>query len=197
MDHLRGSFELKLHIQATIMVKYGTRSLPSIVSAIELAQRAHAGQTRIGGEDYILHCLRVGWRVARWAVQNYWSEETAVGGTIAAILHDVVEDTSVMIEEIEAAFGEFPARLVLAVSHESEDELDEVYFRRIADRGMVAVVIKRFDILDNIEVGLPQAPVEFRRQKVEGRWATLPLWNRIDPEGAGMIADTLKQVKLN
>jgi GTP diphosphokinase / guanosine-3',5'-bis(diphosphate) 3'-diphosphatase len=62
--------------------------MSTLERAISLAAQAHAGQVDKAGEPYILHPLRVMLRVST-------DEER-----IAAILHDVVEDTSVTIEQL-------------------------------------------------------------------------------------------------
>ena len=56
--------------------------------AIEIAIRAHAGQTDKGGEPYILHPLRVMLRMGT-------SEQR-----IVAVLHDVVEDSEITLEDL-------------------------------------------------------------------------------------------------
>jgi len=66
--------------------------------AYELAVDAHKHQRRKSGEPYVLHPLEVG----RICHQEIGLGPTAV---ICAILHDVVEDTPVTIEEIEAIFN--------------------------------------------------------------------------------------------
>lgn len=65
--------------------------------AYYLAEKAHAGQTRQSGEPYIQHPLEV----ARILVGLGMDDETIIAG----LLHDVVEDTSIAPEEIEAKFG--------------------------------------------------------------------------------------------
>ena len=76
--------------------------------AIELAEKAHAGQTRASGEPYISHTVAVAEILAGLRLDS----ETL----IAAILHDTVEDTALTLEEIEAAFGAGVARLVNGVT---------------------------------------------------------------------------------
>ena len=76
--------------------------------AIELADQAHAGQTRASGEPYISHTVAVAEILAGLRLDS----ETL----IAAILHDTVEDTALTLEEIEAAFGAGVARLVNGVT---------------------------------------------------------------------------------
>ena len=66
--------------------------------AFELAVRAHRKQRRKSGEPYILHPL---------AVAQICAEEVGLGPTalIAALLHDVVEDTDVTLDDIRDDFG--------------------------------------------------------------------------------------------
>ena len=74
------------------------------LKALDLALKAHDGQTRKSGEPYIVHPILVAAITAK--ISN---DETMVQ---AALLHDVVEDTSFTIEELESAFGHDVAHLV-------------------------------------------------------------------------------------
>jgi len=76
--------------------------------AIALAERAHHGQRRASGEPYVNHSLAVAHILADLNLDN----ETLA----AAILHDVVEDGGVGLEEIEAQFGARIANLVDGVT---------------------------------------------------------------------------------
>src|SRR5512144_2470823 len=73
-----------------------------IRSAIDLAARAHDGQTRASGEPYINHALQV----ADILVGLRLDHESLA----AAILHDVVEDTPVTLVEVESVCGATVAR---------------------------------------------------------------------------------------
>jgi GTP diphosphokinase / guanosine-3',5'-bis(diphosphate) 3'-diphosphatase len=76
--------------------------------AFTYASKAHEGQQRRSGEDFILHPLGVG---------RILSELRQDDQTIAAaLLHDVVEDTPTTIEEIRAEFGDEIAQLVEGVT---------------------------------------------------------------------------------
>jgi GTP pyrophosphokinase len=66
--------------------------------AFKLAVNAHANQRRKSGEPYVLHPIEV----ARICAEEIGLGPTAV---VCAILHDVVEDTPVTIEEINSMFG--------------------------------------------------------------------------------------------
>jgi len=73
--------------------------------AFELSEKAHGNQRRKSGEPYILHPIEV----AKICFEEIGLGPTAV---VAAVLHDVVEDTNVTIEEILETFGPKICRIV-------------------------------------------------------------------------------------
>ena len=78
--------------------------LSKIISAYEFAAKAHANQVRSSGEPYITHPLAVSYILLELGMDT---------DTIcAAMLHDVVEDTDVTLEEIKKLFGQDVAMLV-------------------------------------------------------------------------------------
>lgn len=82
--------------------------LQLVERSFEFAKAAHTDQKRKSGEPYIEHPL---------SVANYLAKMHLDPATIAAaLLHDVVEDTSVTIEEIAKEFGSDIANLVDGVS---------------------------------------------------------------------------------
>ncbi len=74
-----------------------------IKRAYDFAAKAHEGQTRFSGEPYIIHPLNV----ANILI-DYHPDEDSI---ITALLHDVAEDTSFTIEDIEARFGSTVSKL--------------------------------------------------------------------------------------
>lgn len=76
--------------------------------AQHIAHDAHAGQTRSSGEPYITHPIAVACILA----EMYLDHETIM----AALLHDVLEDTSVTYYDMEKLFGKSVAELVEGVS---------------------------------------------------------------------------------
>ena len=80
-----------------------------ILRAYTMARDAHAGTRRKSGEPYIFHPLAV----ALIAVKEVGLGPTAV---IAALLHDVVEDTDITLDELRIVFGERVARIVDGVT---------------------------------------------------------------------------------
>lgn len=74
-----------------------SNELNSLKKAIQFAERAHDGQYRQTGEPYIIHPFAIA-----EILINYKADITTL---IAALLHDVVEDTEHSLEEIELYFG--------------------------------------------------------------------------------------------
>ena len=84
--------------------------------AFLFAEKAHEGQKRRSGQDFIYHPFGAAKIVAELRLDE---------STIAAcLLHDVVEDTGVTIEEIKADFGDEVAQLVEGVT-----KLTRIQFR--------------------------------------------------------------------
>lgn len=163
-------------------------------SAAKLAGERHAGQTRLGGEPHLNHVLRVGMRAAEYALAHSFEPERFRILVLSAILHDVLEDTATTDEELVAEFGPEVARVVRAVSHVEEEEPEEVYLSRVAEGGSLAILVKRCDRLDNL-VSLATAPADFRARKISEVQTALPIWQRIDPEGAVEIEMELKKLQ--
>ncbi|MBN1120096.1 MAG: bifunctional (p)ppGpp synthetase/guanosine-3',5'-bis(diphosphate) 3'-pyrophosphohydrolase [Anaerolineae bacterium] len=76
--------------------------------AYNLAISAHQGQKRASGEDYVIHCVEV----ARLLIEL--GLDTSV--IAAGLLHDIVEDTSITLEDLREEFGEEIAGLVGGVT---------------------------------------------------------------------------------
>ncbi|MGH3142367.1 MAG: HD domain-containing protein, partial [Gaiellales bacterium] len=72
--------------------------------AFAFAERAHEGQRRRSGEDFIRHP----WGAAKILATLHLDEQTLA----AALLHDVDEDTGCDISDVKSQFGDEIARLV-------------------------------------------------------------------------------------
>ncbi len=86
-----------------------------VIAAYEFSARAHEGQQRLSGEAYITHPVAVAKILAGLHLD--------VGSIKAALLHDVVEDTPVTLDDIDSEFGDDVALLVDGVS-----KLDKLHF---------------------------------------------------------------------
>src|SRR5258705_2364612 len=79
-----------------------------IEPAYDKAEAAHAGQFRKSGEPYFTHCVAVAHILAEMKL-----DPEAIA---AALMHDLVEDTDVMLDEIRDEFGNSIATIVDGVS---------------------------------------------------------------------------------
>ncbi|MFT4311782.1 MAG: RelA/SpoT family protein [Candidatus Woesearchaeota archaeon] len=80
-------------------------NIPKIQKAYEFAKKAHEGQKRKTGEDFITHPLEV---VSVLVKHNYTNTSTIC----AALLHDTIEDTTSTIEQIEQEFSSKVSNIV-------------------------------------------------------------------------------------
>ena len=122
-----------------------------IVDALEFAQSAHNGQLRKSGEPYIIHPMSV----AKILVDMGMDTDTVV----AALLHDVVEDTEVTLSQVEHKFGSDVAALVdgvtklglLPLSTKEEQQAENVRKMLLAmSQDIRVVIIKLADRLHNM-----------------------------------------------
>jgi len=119
--------------------------------AFEFAERAHAGQTRRSGEEFIHHPLGV----ARVCAELRLDEQTIAAG----LLHDVVEDTGADLDELRAEFGADIALLVEGVtkltriSFQSREQAEAENYRKMIvamAQDVRVILIKLADRLHNM-----------------------------------------------
>jgi GTP pyrophosphokinase len=154
--------------------------LDLLARAFEYSQRAHQGQKRKSGEDYITHCVEVGKILASLYLDT--------ASICAAFLHDVVEDTDLGVREIEAEFGEEIATIVDGltkigrVEFSSSTEQQAENFRKLLvsmARDARVIIVKLADRLHNMST-LEALPVS-KRQRIalETRDIYAPLAHRL------------------
>ena len=133
-------------------------------TAYTFSESAHKGQFRNSGEPYISHPLAVAEILAGWHLDGQ--------ALVAALLHDVMEDTSVTKAEISDTFGRPVAELVDGVS-----KLDKIEFQSAEDaqaenfrkmllamaRDVRVILIKLADRLHNMRTLAAVAPAKRRR----------------------------------
>ena len=160
-------------------------------AALQLAFEAHAGQTRDGraGEwrrPYFVHPVQVAAKLSEWG---------AVDEVIfaAALLHDVLEDTSVPAQTIRQQFGDVVLRLVEELTCSADRDKVE-YMRSFEATSVEAFVIKLADRWCNVSDFCVEEPeyapkylrkatslLEFfqrRRPEIESRFGAA-VWQRI------------------
>ncbi len=132
--------------------------------AYNFSSSAHDGQSRMSGEPYIHHPLEV----ARILTDMHMDYQTVS----AAILHDVIEDTATVKEEIRKEFGKEVAEMVDGVSKLTQIEFDTRAeaqahnFRKMLmamSNDIRVILIKLADRLDNMRT-LGALPPEKRRR---------------------------------
>lgn len=164
-----------------------------IRSAYAFAEKAHRGQKRKSGEDYIQHSLHTALNIAHLGLGSKT--------TSAALLHDVPEDTNVTLKEIEEKFGHEIAFLVDGVTKVGKirlrGEKEEFYLENMRKMFLAmaadvrVVIIKLADRLHNMET-LDALPEEKRaRIALETMEVFAPLANRL---GIGDIKARLEDL---
>jgi (p)ppGpp synthase/HD superfamily hydrolase len=179
MGHLRiDAFEArrqKPFRESGGMPQLAKRYSPRLYDAIELAARAHHNQVRKGTEiPYVVHPLAV----AAWLIRLECPEHTV----IAALLHDVIEDTAVSVEEIRSRFGPQVAALVIGLSEPDKKAAWEArkahtirYLESQASEDLLLVALAdKLDNIRSIREGLEQDGEafwrRFNRPKEKQRW---------------------------
>lgn len=151
-----------------------------IEQAYLFAARAHAGQLRASGEDYIIHPLGVATILAEIGLDT--------DTIIAALLHDVVEDTSVTLEELEENFGATVANLVDGVTklgrledlnkqERQAENLRKMFLAMAED--LRVILIKLADRLHNMRTLGYRPPDKQRETAIETRDIFAPLAGRL------------------
>jgi len=158
--------------------------------AFEFAAEQHRGQLRQSGEPYMTHPLEVAHLLADMRLD--------VTALCAALLHDVVEDTKIPIEQIRERFGEEVARLVAGVTKISRLDLRAPETRQAENVRKVllamvddvrVVLVKLADRLHNMRT-LEFLPVE-KQQRIARE--TLDIYSPIAHRlGMGLIRHELE-----
>lgn len=111
--------------------------------AIVVASRAHQGQVDHNDDPYILHPLRVMSRV-----QNHANGHDLGHARMAAVLHDVIEDTAYELEDLREDGCPEPVLEAVALLTHDQDEPYMDYVHRVLDNP-IALAVKRADVEDN------------------------------------------------
>ncbi|WP_407670948.1 RelA/SpoT family protein [Nitrogeniibacter mangrovi] len=164
--------------------KIATYLRPEDVGRIENAyyfsRNAHQGQYRTSGEPYITHPVAVTELVAEWHLDSQ--------ALMAALLHDVMEDTSVTKEELTERFGKQTAELVDGLSKldkiefRSQEEAQAENFRKMLlamASDLRVILIKLADRLHNMRTLDYVRPAKRRRIATETLEIYAPIANRL------------------
>ena len=177
----RGSNAVTIDEIIAAVQKYQPNANVELIrKAYDLAHAAHAGQKRASGEEYIIHPLSV----ARILTQL----QIDVVTISAALLHDVVEDTTYTLEQMEEIFGPEVAMLIDGVTklgrieYKSKEEQQLENYRKLflaMAKDIRVIMIKLADRLHNMRT------LRFMREDKQKRIAKetieiyAPLANRL------------------
>jgi guanosine-3',5'-bis(diphosphate) 3'-pyrophosphohydrolase len=150
-----------------------------LVRAYRFSERAHKGQKRLSGEDFVSHCVEV----AKILAELQLDTTTVASG----LIHDVVEDTAVTTEEVELEFGKEIADIVDGLTkighlplHSTQERQVENYRKLLLSIAKDArvIIIKFADRLHNMRTLDYLAPDKRRRIAQETRDLYAPLAHR-------------------
>ena len=176
-----------------IQHKFNEKDALTLRAAFDFASKAHAGQKRFSGEDYMVHPT-----AAALALAEILPDATCVAATL---LHDVPEDTKTALEEIRKKFGGEIARLVDGVTklgkvrlRNSKDEYYAENLRKMfvaTSKDIRTILIKLADRLHNMRT------LEFVKKEKQKRIAeeTLEIYAPIASRlGIGEWKDELEDM---
>lgn len=147
-------------LKAKLPEQYVPEEVDIIVSAYKIAAKCHEGQSRFSGEPYIMHPVAV--------AQILYDLGMDYESLVAALLHDVVEDTDFTLEDIASEFGEDVAKLVdgvtklgkVKLADKKEQQAENVRKMFIAmSQDIRVIIIKLADRLHNMRT------LEFMRDR--------------------------------
>ncbi len=152
-----------------------------IRKAFETAVEAHSDQRRKSGEAYVFHPIAV----AKIVASEIGLDATSIA---AALLHDVVEDTSYTLSDIEQMFGETIARIVdgltkiSSLKKEGDISLQAENFRKMLltlNDDIRVIIIKIADRLHNMQTMDAMRPDKQVKIASETLYIYAPLAHRI------------------
>jgi len=182
-----------------------------IRAAYDVAKTAHAGQKRKDGSPYVTHCV-----AAADIAADIGLDEDSI---VAALLHDVIEDTSLKHEDIARQFGSQVADIVEGVTKltrvqytSKEDEQMENLRKMLMAmaKDIRVILIKIADRLHNMRTMDYQSPDKQRAKSLETMEIYAPIAHRLgmqrakweledlslrylDPQGYNEIMETLER----
>ena len=156
------------------------KSKKLIKDALEFSVKMHHGQERKSGLPYVSHCIDVANILLDWNM-----DATTIA---SALLHDVVEDTDVTLEDIKLLFGNDVAFLVDGVTkidnivfksekHKQAENFTKLFLSLAKD--LRVIIIKFADRLNNMETIEYLSPKKRKEVATETREIFVPLAHRL------------------
>lgn len=121
--------------------------------ALQIAQKAHAGQVDKAGKDYILHPM---------TVASYMDTDTEKA---IAYLHDVLEDTDVTVDALRNIFPNEIVDTLITLTHRKDESYFE-YIQRVS-KSKLAKKVKVADLLHNLDITRIKEPTKQDYERLE------------------------------
>lgn len=214
-DNVAEKYQTYDELVKNILLSGKDYDMDAIQRAYLFANKAHAGQTRKSGEPYIVHPISV----ANILVSLGMDTDSVV----SALLHDVVEDTPVTLEEIQNEFGNTVAQIINGltklskIGFKTKEEHQAENIRRMliaTNKDIRVLIIKLADRLNNIRTLSAMYPQKQRDIARETMEIYAPLAHRLgirqvkeeledlslrylDPVGYKQICDRLSEQQSN
>ena len=210
-DAVRASAPVYFELENQFKASHPGADIHRIRDAYEFAAKSHAGQRRKDGSPCVTHCIAA----AKICVEMGLDEDSV----IAALLHDVIEDTPVSHEEVARRFGSTVAELVEGVTKltrvqlvsKEEAQMESLRKMLIAmSKDIRVILIKMADRLHNMRTMQYQredkqvsksletmeiyAPIAHRLGMQKMKWELEDLsLQYLDPVGYKEINDSITQ----
>jgi len=172
---------LKLYGKISVPVETDKNNLKEILwKAYEFGKRYHEGQKRLSGEPYFNHCVEVAETLASWNM-----DYTTI---MAGLLHDIVEDTSITVEDLEREFDKDLANLVDGLTKISGIEFSTRKEKQAGNfmkmllsvaKDIRVIIIKFADRMHNMRTIEHLPKLKQRRIAIETRDVYSPLAHRL------------------
>ncbi len=177
--------QLYAQLEEKILATGHDMDLGRIRAAYNMAKTAHSGQLRMDGSPYVTHCIAA----ADISVDMGLDEDSIV----AALLHDVIEDTSLTHEDVAKQFGTAVADIVEGVSKltrvqytSKEDEQMENLRKMLMAmaKDIRVILIKIADRLHNMRTMNYQTAEKQRAKSLETMEIYAPIAHRLGMQRA-------------
>ncbi len=169
-----------LALRRTLEKNLEKDEIEEIDKAYEWARASHEGQLRFSGQPYIIHPIAVAQILADYGMDK--------GSIIAALLHDIVEDTDATIEDVTARFGSEIASIVdgltkmskVPLSTKEEQQAENVRKMLLAmSQDIRVIIIKLADRIHNLRTLSFMRPQKRRDKAQETLEIYAPIAHRL------------------
>lgn len=186
-------------LRKELLAQFSEKDVEEIDKAYKMASESHKGQFRISGQPYVVHPLFVAKNVLDLGMDKE--------SIIAALLHDVVEDTDTSMADVEKVFGASVAQLVDGVTKlgkvptatkgmdKSEEQAENVRKMLLAmSEDIRVIIIKLADRLHNMRTLDFMPPHKQREKALETLEVYAPIAHRL---GIRAVKDELEDLAIS